>query len=343
MPRAHLRGQPPGYHGPRRVLDEREEGVTQRLLFGGVELGGSKCVCLLGTGPDDIIDKTVVPTTTNAETTLGQIETVLADWKTRHGPISALGLASFGPVDLREESPRFGHIGSTVKAGWSGADIVGALGDPQGIPIGFNTDVVAAALAEARWGRARGLADFAYITVGTGVGVGLIVGGRPAFGCNHTELGHIRIARAPADRWPGNCAFHGDCVEGLASGPAIAARAGIPAESIADDDPVWKLVAHALAQLIQALFLATAPRRVLIGGGVALARPQLCALVRRLLIESVNDYLNLEELTGGVADYILTPALGALAGPLGALALAADAHLKSKEMFQARRLTSAPQ
>jgi fructokinase len=129
----------------------------------------------------------------------------------------------------------------------------------------------------------------------------------------------------------------------LASGPAIAARAGIPAESIADDDPVWKLVAHALAQLIQALFLATAPRRVLIGGGVALGRPQLCALVRRLLIESVNDYLNLEELTGGVADYIVTPALGALAGPLGALALAANAHLKSQETFQARRLKGAPQ
>jgi len=315
--------------------DEREDGVTERLLFGGVELGGSKCVCLLGTGPDDIVDKAVLPTGAHADVTLRQIENVLADWQGRHGRIRALGIASFGPVDLREESAHFGHIMSTVKAGWSGTDIVGRLRGAHGMPIGFNTDVVAAALAEARWGRARGLADFAYITVGTGVGVGLIVGGKPTFGCNHTELGHIRIVRAPADRWPGSCPFHGDCVEGLASGPAIAARTGMPAESISDDDPVWKLVAHALAQLIQALLLATAPRRVLIGGGVALGRPQLFALVRELLVESVNGYLNLEELTGGVTDYIVSPALGAHAGPLGALALAADAHVRSQELLQA--------
>jgi fructokinase len=284
----------------------------------------------LGTGPNDLIDQARFPTGTHADATLGQIEEVLNGWEARHGAISAIGLASFGPVDLRPQSPRFGHIVSTVKAGWSGTDIVGRLGGAHGIPIGFNTDVVAAALAEARWGHARGLNDFAYITVGTGVGVGLIVGGKPAFGCNHTELGHIRIARAAADRWPGLCPFHGDCVEGLAAGPAIAARTGIPGERIADEDPVWELVAHALAQLIQVLFLATAPRRVLIGGGVALGRPQLFALVRRHLLESVNGYVNLEELTGGLAAYIVAPALGALAGPLGALALAADAHAQAQ-------------
>ncbi len=310
--------------------------MDEKLLFAGVELGGTKCVCLLGTGPCDIIDRALLPTGTNADATLRQIESVLAHWQDRHGPFSALGLASFGPVDLRAKSPRFGHIVSTVKRGWSGIDIVRRLGGALGVPIGFNTDVVAAALAEARWGGARGLADFAYITVGTGVGVGLIVGGKPAFGCNHTELGHIRIARAATDRWPGLCPFHGDCIEGLASGAAIAARVGIPAESVSDDDPVWELVAHALAQLVQALLFATAPRRVLIGGGVALGRPQLFALVRRRLLESVNGYLDLEELTGGLAAYIVAPALESLAGPLGALVLAADAHAQAPRSARAR-------
>ena len=310
--------------------------TEERLRFAGVELGGTKCVCLLGSGPDDLIDQALLPTGTHADATLRQIEKVLCGWEARHGAISAVGLASFGPVDLRPKSPRFGHIVSTVKVGWSGIDIVGRLGGARGIPIGFNTDVVAAALAEARWGHARGLADFAYVTVGTGVGVGLIVAGQPTFGCNHTELGHIRIARAAADRWPGLCPFHGDCVEGLAAGPAIAARTGTPGERIADDDPVWELVAHALAQLIQALLLGTAPQRVLIGGGVALGRPQLFALVRRHLLESVNGYLNLEELTGGLAAYIVAPALGALAGPLGALALAADAYAQARGSAQER-------
>jgi fructokinase len=311
--------------------EQANDVTAQRALLAGVELGGTKCVCLIGSGPDDIIEKAVLATGTDADATLRQIENVLTGWRSRHGPYQAIGIASFGPLELRRESPRFGRIASTVKAGWSGADIVGRLGATPGVSVGFNTDVVAAALAEGRWGGAKGLADFAYITVGTGVGVGLIVGGRPARGCTHTELGHIRIARPAGDRWPGICAFHGDCVEGLASGPAIAARTGKPAESLAEDDPVWDFVAYALAQLVQTVLLATGPRRVLIGGGVALGRPQLLPQVRRLFIESVNGYLNLEELTGGVEDFIVPPALGTLAGPLGALALAAEVPEQSPD------------
>jgi fructokinase len=301
-----------------------------RPLLCGVELGGTKCVCLLGTGPDDIVAQVTFPTTPDPSATLEPIAGVLRSWKETYGPFAAIGLASFGPLDLRPASHGFGHITSTVKPGWAGVDVVDRLGRVHGVPIGFNTDVNGAALAEGRWGSARALADFAYITVGTGVGVGLVVGGKPVFGCNHCELGHIRIARRPGDLWPGICKFHGDCVEGLASGPAIAARAGVSAERVPDDDPAWELAAHALTQLVHTIVLATAPRRILVGGGVVQARPQLLGHVRRLLTQSLNGYLDLEELTGGVDRYVVPPGLGALAGPLGALALAAQAYAASQ-------------
>jgi fructokinase len=294
-------------------------------LLGGVELGGTKCVCIVGTGPEDIREQVTIPTGAR-DPTLQRINSVLDHWQHQWGAVQALGLASFGPLDLRPESPRFGHITSTVKPGWQDADIIGRLGKHRGVPVAINTDVNGAALAEGRWGAARGLKDYAYITVGTGVGVGLIVAGAPVFGCNHPELGHIRIARLPGDTWPGICQFHGDCVEGLASGPAIAARAGVAGSQLPSDSPVWEPVAHALGQLLQTLLLATAPRRILIGGGVMEHRPELLLKVRESFIKSVNRYLDLEDLTGGTDRYVTPPGLGALAGPLGALALAADAH-----------------
>jgi fructokinase len=296
-----------------------------RPLLGGVELGGTKCICIVGTGPEDIREQVSIPTA-EPGTTLPRINSVLDGWQSKWGPLQALGLASFGPLDLRPESPRFGQITSTVKPGWKGADIVGRIAAHRGVPVAINTDVNGAALAEGRWGAARGLQDYAYITVGTGVGVGLIVGGLASFGCNHPELGHIRIARLPGDDWPGNCQFHGACVEGLASGPAIAARAGLPGNQLPADSPVWETVTHALSQLLQTLLLATAPRRILIGGGVMEHRPELLVRVRESFVKSVNGYLDLDDLTGGTAGYVVPPGLGALAGPLGALALAADAY-----------------
>ena len=294
-------------------------------LLGGVELGGTKCICILGTGPEDIREQVSIPTG-ERDATLQRINSVLDGWLPRWGAIEAMGLASFGPLDLRPGSRRYGQITSTVKPGWEGTDVIGALAKHRGIPVAINTDVNGAALAEGRWGAARGLEDYAYVTVGTGVGVGLIVSGLPVFGCNHTELGHIRIARLAGDSWPGNCQFHGDCVEGLASGPAIAARAGIPGNQIAADNPVWEPVVHALGQLLHAMFAATAPQRILMGGGVMERRPELLARIRDSLFKSLNGYLDLEDLTGGIQAYIVPPGLGALAGPLGALALAADAH-----------------
>jgi len=293
-------------------------------LLGGIELGGTKCVCLIGTGPDDIRAQESIPTGGDAHATLSRIEAILHDWGSAHGPVAALGIASFGPVELNRTSPRYGFITSTAKPGWRNTDVARRLSKLFPVPVGFDTDVNGAALAEGRWGAAKHLADYAYVTVGTGVGVGLVVDGRPAYGFSHSELGHIRIVRKAGDLWQGACEFHGDCVEGLASGAAIAARAGLPANQLPTDSPVWELVAHALAQLLHTIVLATAPRRILIGGGVAEGRPELLARVRHLLIDSLNGYLKLDELAGGIEGYAMPPGLGALAGPLGALALAAD-------------------
>ncbi|HWG67906.1 MAG TPA: ROK family protein [Steroidobacteraceae bacterium] len=292
-------------------------------LLCGVELGGTKCVCLIGTGPHDIRAQTSIPTGEDAEATLSRIETILRDWKTLHGPIAAFGIASFGPVDLNRASAHYGSITSTPKPGWRNTDVARRLAKLFPVPVAFDTDVNGAALAEGRWGAAKHLTDFAYVTVGTGVGVGLVVGGRPAYGFGHCELGHIRIARKAGDAWRGACAFHGDCVEGLASGPAIAARTGISAGRLPADDAVWELVAHALAQLLHTIVLATAPRRILIGGGVVANRPELLRSVRRELVDSLNGYLTLDELMGGIDGYATPPGLGSMAGPLGALALAA--------------------
>jgi fructokinase len=295
-----------------------------KALLGGLELGGTKCVCLVGTGPDDICAQVSIPTGDDASATLSRIETIFCDWQSRHGSITALGIASFGPLDLDETSPHYGSISSTPKPGWRNTDVVHRLARLFPVPVAFDTDVNGAALAEGRWGAAKHLADFAYVTVGTGVGVGLVVDGRPAYGFSHPELGHIRIARKTGDEWPGSCAFHGDCVEGLASGVAIAARAGRPASEIPPENPVWELVAHAVAQLLHTVVLASAPRRIMVGGGVMEGRPELLCSVRRQLVESLNGYLQLDQLTGGIDTYVVSPGLGSQSGPLGALALAAD-------------------
>lgn len=297
--------------------------VSNRLLA-GVELGGTKCVCILGTGPDDIRAQERLATA-DPVTTLAGIESVLGRWIAEHGVIAALGVASFGPLALRKEQPAYGSIAATPKPGWGHTDIVNRFADRFGVPIGFNTDVNGAALAEGRWGAAQGLHNFAYVTVGTGVGVGLIVNGAPVLGCNHTEMGHLRIARKAGDQWPGICAFHGDCVEGLASGPAIEARAGMSADRLGADHDAWSFVAHALGQLVHAMVLTTAPERILLGGGVMMAQTHLFERVREELRRSLNRYVEADEVSGGLSRYVRAPGLGAQAGPLGALALAVDA------------------
>jgi fructokinase len=296
-------------------------------LLAGVELGGTKCVCILGTGPGDVRAQERLPTGEREET-LRQIEAVLERWRGQFGPMRALGIASFGPVDLKPGSPTYGFITSTSKHGWRDTDVANRLGRKLGVPVGFDTDVNGAALAEGRWGAAQGLDDFAYVTVGTGIGVGSIVRGRPIFGMNHTELGHIRVVRKPGDPFAGVCTFHGDCIEGLASGPAIEARAGQPASQLPPAHPAWDYVAHGLGQLMHTIVLTTAPRRIFLGGGVLSAQAHLFERIREELKRSLNRYVEGTELEYGLAQYIVPPGLGTLSGPLGALALAADAELR---------------
>jgi fructokinase len=293
-------------------------------MYAGVELGGTKCVCILGTGPADIRGQEAVPTT-DPVTTLGAIARVLERWQMMAGKFAAIGIASFGPIDLRRDSRSYGHVGNTPKALWAGVDLAGFFSTHFAVPVGLSTDVIGAALAEGRWGAARGLNDYAYITVGTGVGVGMVVGGRTLSGRHHPELGHVRVVRATGDEWPGSCRFHGACVEGLASGTAIEARSGTSAANVPEDSPIWESVAHALAQLAHILALSVAPQRILIGGGVIGARPHLFPQIRAHFTTSLNGYLDMPELASGQEPYIGPPGLGAHAGPLGALALALDA------------------
>jgi fructokinase len=289
--------------------------------YAGVELGGTKCVAILANGPEAIISRETVPTTSPDET-LGRLENVLTRWRSGQG-FAAVGIGSFGPLDLDRASSNYGRITSTPKPGWRGADVLGRLQKAAGVPTVFDTDVNAAALAEMRWGAGQGFDDFAYITVGTGVGVGLIVNGKPTRGFAHCELGHIRVARLPGDDFAGSCPFHGDCVEGLAAGPSLKARAGDAAQQLGPDDPVWQSVAWAIAQLCHAIVCAAAPRAIAIGGGVVENQPHLLERIERVLIESLNGYMQLP--AGG--NYVRAPALGANAGPLGAIALAMTAEI----------------
>ena len=295
--------------------------VMADRVLAGVELGGTKCVCVLATSNGEILAQERVETAM-PDATLPQIQAILRNWFDTRRDIAALGIATFGPVDVDRCSPRWGHIGQTPKPGWSGVGVAQELSAGLGVPFALDTDVNGAALAEMRWGAAAGLDDFAYVTVGTGVGVGLVVGGRPIRGFGHAELGHMRVARVPGDNWPGSCPYHGDCVEGLAAGPAIIQRSGKRASLIAPDDSVWDLVGHAIAQMLHNLVLTATPRRILLGGGVTTAQPQLFPIIRRELQASLNGYVSSHELDR-IEDYIAPPGLGELAGPLGPIALAA--------------------
>jgi fructokinase len=223
-------------------------------------------------------------------------------------------------VDLNRRSPTFGYITTTSKPVWSGTDVGLRLEARLGVPMSFDTDVNGAAFAEMRWGAGQGMRDFAYVTVGTGVGVGLIANGQSMAGFLHSEMGHVRVVRLPGDDWPGACPFHGDCVEGLASGSALKARfGGQSLDALPADDPVWDSVAWTLAQLCHTIACTAAPLAIAIGGGVLERQPHLLARIQPLLEKSLNGYLELPE------RYIRSPGLGSKAGPLGSIALAMDA------------------
>jgi len=287
-------------------------------LIAGVELGGTKIVCLLASGPDDVRDEVRLPTTTPEET-LGAVAAVLKRWKADHG-FKALGIGSFGPLELDDRAPNWGSIVSTPKPGWSDADLT-LLGRDLDVPMAIETDVNGAAFAEGLWGAAQGLRSFAYVTVGTGIGVGVVINGQSVNGLGHTEAGHLRVSRIKGDVWPGSCPYHGDCVEGLAAGPALLARAGSPGETLSADDPAWEMAVRALGALLHNLVLTTAPERILIGGGVFGGQGHLFPRLRSALVESLAGYATANRIAAMVDDYVVPPGLGGMAGPLGAIVL----------------------
>ena len=288
-------------------------------LIAGVELGGTKCVAILASGPDAIVERVEVPTT-RPEETLAALEAAIDGWR----GFAALGIASFGPISIDRASGDYGSITITPKPHWAHTDVARRLARRYDVPTAFHTDVTGATLAEARWGAAKGLDDLAYVTVGTGIGVGLVAGGAPVDGLTHAELGHIRPPRLPGDDWSGSCPFHGACCEGLAAGPAIAARTGIRGEELPPDHPAWDAVAGALSHLLCTLALTGVPRRIVMGGGVMTGNPFLFPRLRAGMKALLNGYVAIPAIED-VETFVVPAALGANAGPLGAIVLGQQA------------------
>lgn len=278
-------------------------------FLGGIEAGGSKFRCALGTGPDDA-EVAEFPAADPNQT----IARAIGFFQTRE-PVEAIGIGSFGPIDPDPQSPTFGYITTTPKQSWRNFDFAGAIRAALRVPVAFDTDVNAAALAESRWGAARGLHSFVYLTVGTGLGGGAFIDGRLLHGRLHPEMGHIRVPHDRArDPFPGNCPYHGDCLEGLAAGPAIAERWGKAAYRLPDGHPCWDLEADYLALGVVSVACVLSPERIVLGGGV-MQREELFPKVRGRVSELLNGYLAPPD--------IVPPLLGTRTGVFGALALAA--------------------
>ena len=290
------------------------------MLLGAIETGGSKVDCAVGTWPDDVRDRLRVPTTTPTET-MARIKEFLLRHH-RETPLAAIGIGSFGPIDLQTDSPSYGYVTSTPKPGWRYADFVGPISEDLELPVILDTDVNAAALGECLWGAGKALDSLVYITVGTGIGGGAVIGGRPVHGVNHPEMGHIRIPHdRGADPFDGSCPYHGDCLEGLASGPAMEARWGLSAESLPEDHAAWGLEAEYLASGVANIIVTLSPQRIVMGGGVMKQR-HLFPLICGRVVEILNGYGVPEGVLNAIDDYIVPPALGDDSGIAGAFALA---------------------
>lgn len=289
-------------------------------LYGGIEAGGTKWVCAVGTEPGTLQAETTFPTTTPEET-LGK---AIAFFRAQ-GKLAAVGVGSFGPVDVHPHSPTWGYITTTPKPGWQHTNVGQALREALDIPIGFDTDVNAAALGEHRWGAAQTLDTFIYLTIGTGIGGGAMVNGRLLHGLIHPEMGHMLIPHdLERDPFPGVCPYHGDCWEGLAAGPALEARWKQRGETFEPDHPAWPLEAHYLALAIVNLIFTLSPQRIIMGGGVA-NQLHLFPLVRREVADLLAGYVQSPAITESLDAYIVPPGLGRYAGVAGALVLAQQA------------------
>lgn len=294
------------------------------MRIGGIEAGGTKMVCAIGEMQEyetlekasevKIIERVTIPTTTPEET-LPQMIEFFTD-----KDIKALGIGCFGPIDLDKKSTTYGHITSTPKLAWKNCDMAGTFAWTLGIPIGFDTDVNAAVLGEVLWGAANGCDSAIYITVGTGVGVGVYCNGGLLHGLVHPEAGHILLQRHPDDSYHGKCPFHPNCAEGLASGPAIEERWGKPAAELAEKKEVWELESYYIAQAITNYILTYSPQKVVLWGGV-MHQQQLFAMVRSNVKKLLGDYVSHPMVMGNLEDYIVAPKLEENPGIMGAFGL----------------------
>lgn len=295
------------------------DGAHDLPIVGGIELGGTKCVAVLARGRK-ILARETMPTAPPAET-LPALARTLTRWR-EATEIVALGIACFGPIVLDPADARYGRLLAATKPGWSNTDVAGLFAGRCELPIALDTDVNAAGLAEREWGAARGCDTLAYVTIGTGIGVGIIVNGAPVHGLLHPEFGHLRVRRRSGDDFAGTCPYHGDCIEGLASGMSILARTGLRADALPHDHPALADLVSEIAELIAALALAVSPQRIVVGGGagLALAGAGHLAAIGEASERLLAGYIG--PMPGpAMAGYLVPAALGADAGPLGAVLL----------------------
>lgn len=286
-------------------------------LYGGVEAGGTKIVCAIGSGPDNLEAIETLPTTTPEET----IDRVISFFSRFQHQVSAIGVGSFGPIDLNSASPTFGKILNTPKKGWAQTHMIAKMGQALHLPIIFDTDVNVAALGEATWGASQGTRTSIYLTIGTGIGGGVVIDGKPLHGLLHPEVGHIRLPHdRKRDPFPGNCPYHGDCFEGLASGPALNARWGMLGETLPPDHEAWNLEAQYIALGLVNVICTLSPQRIILGGGV-MQQSILFTKIRPNIKSLLNEFLSAKELTDSIEEYIVPPKLRH-SGALGAIALA---------------------
>lgn len=291
-------------------------------MLGAIEAGGTKFVCAVGDAEGNIVERIQIPTTVPEET----MEEVIAFFQKY--PLESMGIGSFGPIDVNQESPTYGYITSTPKTAWKNYPFVRVIKDAFDIPVGFNTDVNAAALGEAKLGAAKGLDSCLYITVGTGIGAGAVVQGKLLQGLTHPEMGHILVRRHSEDQYGGKCPYHKDCLEGLAAGPAIEERWGEKGIQLSNREEVWNLEAYYIAQALMQYILILSPKKIILGGGV-MKQKQVFSYIHKHLLQLINGYVELPELS----DYIVSPGLGDNAGITGSLLLAQEALL-SKQTLQ---------
>ncbi|MGF9914821.1 ROK family protein [Paenibacillus ehimensis] len=284
------------------------------LRIGGIEAGGTKFVCGVGNERGEVVDSISFPTE-DPETTLGK---AIAYFKEKS--VDAIGIGSFGPIDLRLGSPTYGYVTTTPKPGWGNVDFLGTLRREFDVPCGWNTDVNAAAFGEATWGAAKGLKSCLYYTVGTGIGIGVFLEGRLVQGLVHPEGGHMLTRRHPGDDFAGLCPYHGDCLEGMASGPAIEARWNVKGHELPSSHPAWEMEAYYIAQSITGAVLLNSPEKVILGGGV-MQQSQLFPLIGEAVKANLNGYVSAGEIAERMDEYIVPPGLGQQAGLCGAFAL----------------------